>query len=426
MNKSEREQGLCVFEEHGKRCGLEAEVWRHILPRSEKWGRPRMDNHPYTPPAETGRKPTVAERAEAMGVPLVQQNPRANWEGKPIANEPAETKAGLGPYCFFCETHHVHPEPAAPVSPPDNALWAERGTGHIPDGCAPVSPPQPERICKCGARDWGIIHQPLVNGDGWPNLIRHDFDPGEVAPVSPEPPRDPVCANCSRPLSTHGYCGENCRVCLNDGLTPFRGAQPVQEIDDRPLGPMHVCEKCGTEWDVADECPNCLKRRSHYGPSGYVSESQPVSARTERVRAQQGIPPTLDETIEALKNGSAVVVGHQPQKDYEIAWKFISKVHRLPFKEAHSELLQIFNELRVAQSLSAQTPPDVELISAKVHEQWMESKRLQGISSRKSESGEELMVPYDQLSEAAKEIDRGSVRAVLSAIGGKPSNEENV
>ena len=59
---------------------------------------------------------------------------------------------------------------------------------------------------------------------------------------------------------------------------------------------------------------------------------------------------------------------------------------------------------------------DLEAISAKVHEQWMESKRAKGVQSRKSESGEELMVPYNQLSEAAKDLDRGSVKAVLDAI----------
>ena len=59
---------------------------------------------------------------------------------------------------------------------------------------------------------------------------------------------------------------------------------------------------------------------------------------------------------------------------------------------------------------------DIEAISAKVHEQWMESKRSKGVTSRKSETGEELMVPYEKLSEAAKELDRGSVKAVLAAI----------
>jgi hypothetical protein len=60
--------------------------------------------------------------------------------------------------------------------------------------------------------------------------------------------------------------------------------------------------------------------------------------------------------------------------------------------------------------------PDIELVSAKVHEAWMESKKAQGVTSRKSEKGEELMVPYEQLSEEAKDLDRGSVKAVFKAI----------
>jgi hypothetical protein len=66
--------------------------------------------------------------------------------------------------------------------------------------------------------------------------------------------------------------------------------------------------------------------------------------------------------------------------------------------------------------VSAPELPDIEVVSAKVHEAWMESKRAQGFTSRKSETGEELMVPYEQLSEAAKELDRESVRAVYEAI----------
>jgi hypothetical protein len=60
--------------------------------------------------------------------------------------------------------------------------------------------------------------------------------------------------------------------------------------------------------------------------------------------------------------------------------------------------------------------PDVEEVSAKVHEAWMEAKRRAGITTRKSESGEEQMVPYEQLSEDAKELDRSTVRAVYDAI----------
>lgn len=60
--------------------------------------------------------------------------------------------------------------------------------------------------------------------------------------------------------------------------------------------------------------------------------------------------------------------------------------------------------------------PDVEEVAAKVHEAWMESKRARGVNTRTSETGEELMVPYEQLSEEAKELDRASVRAVYDAI----------
>jgi hypothetical protein len=60
--------------------------------------------------------------------------------------------------------------------------------------------------------------------------------------------------------------------------------------------------------------------------------------------------------------------------------------------------------------------PDIEAVAAKVHEAWMGAKRARGVSSRRSETGEELMVPYEQLSEEAKDLDRSSVRAVYAAI----------
>ncbi len=66
---------------------------------------------------------------------------------------------------------------------------------------------------------------------------------------------------------------------------------------------------------------------------------------------------------------------------------------------------------------------DLEKISAAVHDSWMESKRANGITSRLSETGEELMVPYKQLSEAAKQLDRATEKTVMLAqlkvLGGK-------
>lgn len=60
--------------------------------------------------------------------------------------------------------------------------------------------------------------------------------------------------------------------------------------------------------------------------------------------------------------------------------------------------------------------PDVEDVAAAVHAAWMDTKRAQGITSRPSEWGEEQMVPYAELSERAKDLDRGTVQAVYAAI----------
>jgi hypothetical protein len=60
--------------------------------------------------------------------------------------------------------------------------------------------------------------------------------------------------------------------------------------------------------------------------------------------------------------------------------------------------------------------PDVETVAALVHDSWMVEKRRQGVTSRLDGEGREQMVPYGQLTEAQKELDRATVRAVYAAI----------
>ncbi len=61
------------------------------------------------------------------------------------------------------------------------------------------------------------------------------------------------------------------------------------------------------------------------------------------------------------------------------------------------------------------SPAIIEQVSASVHADWMDGKIRSGVTTRQL-NGEELMVPYDQLSEAAKELDRSTVRTVLSVL----------
>jgi hypothetical protein len=67
--------------------------------------------------------------------------------------------------------------------------------------------------------------------------------------------------------------------------------------------------------------------------------------------------------------------------------------------------------------------PDIEIVASLVHEAWMKSKLAQGFTSRRSEAGEELMVPYNQLTEDSKELDRSMVRAVYAAIQSAQKDE---
>ncbi len=60
----------------------------------------------------------------------------------------------------------------------------------------------------------------------------------------------------------------------------------------------------------------------------------------------------------------------------------------------------------------------LEVVAEQVHNAWMDAKRAKGVASRKLDTtGEELLVPYFALSEEAKELGRGSVRATLEALG---------
>ena len=60
--------------------------------------------------------------------------------------------------------------------------------------------------------------------------------------------------------------------------------------------------------------------------------------------------------------------------------------------------------------------PEVEEVAGTIHAAWMDEKLAAGIQSRMAEDGEELMVPYSQLSEKAKASNRILVRTLYAAI----------
>ena len=60
--------------------------------------------------------------------------------------------------------------------------------------------------------------------------------------------------------------------------------------------------------------------------------------------------------------------------------------------------------------------PEVEEVAGTIHAAWMDEKLAAGIQSRMAADGEELMVPYSQLSEKAKASNRILVRTLYAAI----------
>jgi hypothetical protein len=60
--------------------------------------------------------------------------------------------------------------------------------------------------------------------------------------------------------------------------------------------------------------------------------------------------------------------------------------------------------------------PDIEKVSERVHADWVQKKRADGVESRQSTWGEELIRPYTELSDRAKQLDRDTVEVVYGAI----------
>jgi hypothetical protein len=123
--------------------------------------------------------------------------------------------------------------------------------------------------------------------------------------------------------------------------------------------------------------------------------------------------PTLTVCVITMQNGIKITCESacvDPRNfDPEIG-------RNLAYRNAFGKLWPLEGYLLAEQRVAPPALPDIELVSAKVHEAWMVTKHGQGVESRKSEAGEELMRPYDELSESAKDLDRGTVRAVYAAI----------
>jgi hypothetical protein len=67
--------------------------------------------------------------------------------------------------------------------------------------------------------------------------------------------------------------------------------------------------------------------------------------------------------------------------------------------------------------------PNAEQLAMKTHERVVLAKRMDGFTSFLSAQGDELMVPFQQLPERAKELFREEARAWLRVLDGADDAE---
>lgn len=60
--------------------------------------------------------------------------------------------------------------------------------------------------------------------------------------------------------------------------------------------------------------------------------------------------------------------------------------------------------------------PDIDKVCEKYHEDWIQAKKAAGIHSKVNSDGVELMAPYNELPDAAKEYTRNVVNGTYNAI----------
>lgn len=108
----------------------------------------------------------------------------------------------------------------------------------------------------------------------------------------------------------------------------------------------------------------------------------------------------IEERYELLAKAYCRLIGIKPDE-------VISDAGHLAWQLVAHEAIQGMNHRNL---------PDIELVAARVHQQWMDTKLAQGVTTRLAEDGEELMVPYEELSEKQKQTDRNTVIAVYKAI----------
>lgn len=143
-----------------------------------------------------------------------------------------------------------------------------------------------------------------------------------------------------------------------------------------------------------------------------------TAERNEQARRIEEARDTIAGQAEQLRNSTDLI-----RRIWEMADDETSKIEI----ETASSMWQIEADTRAWLSATAPAPNtlmNLDAICERVHAEWMNFNRRSGAESRLSVWGEELMKPWNDLSERAKDLDRCTIRAVLDAFNAPAQQAE--
>jgi hypothetical protein len=269
----------------------------------------------------------------------------------------------------------------------------------------------------------------------WQWLTKAGINPDVIAPAgTPATPAvglgespDRVAARRARIDACGGADCTGCVWCTGEAPTPTPFAFTVallHAIDDRDAAELRRARDTGAAFELdrmADECAGW----SEAGTIGaekrlaWVEATAMLRQRAAEIRGGGWVRldtpgDGMAEAVDDRTIAAAVVARIADEIDEDAMYSGSQLI-------AH--LTGLVNGIRIgAAGLPGMSPDPVtdadltERLSGRVHDAWMQTKLSQGITSRPSADGEEQMVPYGQLSEPLKELDRSTVRAVLDAL----------
>ena len=295
---------------------------------------------------------------------------------------------------------------------------------------SPVLPPLEEHVWLTEyVGDWkenGFLHNKCsVCGD---EVSEHP-DSGQQSLAYCGDCGRPTCANCRDESSA-----QRCKTCTSKKTQARRNLQlpkvkGLKEVTDRYVDLMKqgIWKKPSTRKGLDKPPVWCPKCDTNHVPNKHVKKLQEdtdIFGSPKMEYEPTGPKVMLPKGTRVWKVGNYPVKGELITLDKPTRVKCYAGTYSSESGMNHRGATKDFNiqfkmpsVMRTEAAVSDVDHEDVERAAKAVHDRWMAHQKTLGHTEHKSPDGkEDYMVPYEDLSKPAKDLDRVAVKAVLSAL----------